>query len=156
MMRRWAGRITVSAALLVAVYVVLRLQSYEPEIGGLLLLGAVCAGTVWLVVDVLVDPGPTWEVAVDPPPSAPSLDPRLAAMIRILQHHLTNATPDAALGDTLARVARDRLSLRRGLDIEDPEARVLLGPELLAVIEDSSRRATLTELDRHVRRLEEL
>lgn len=156
MTRQWAGRLTLSAAVFVGVYVVLRLQSNEPELGGLLLLGAVCAAMVWLVLDVLVDSRPVWMIDADPPTTPPQLDPRLATHVRILEHHLTSAAPDAALRDSLARLARDRLSQRRGLHPDDAEARELLGPELLSVIDGSTRRISLTELDRHVRRLEEL
>ena len=57
----------------------------------------------------------------------------------------------------LAGLAADRLRDRRGLELGDPEAASLLGPELTAYLARPPRgRLTTDDLHRHLHRLEEL
>ena len=156
MTRGWRGRILASTLLFIVLYAALSIFSFEPDFGGLFLLSAVVAASVWLIVDALVDLRPSWTVTADSATSSLQLDTRLATYIRIVEHHLKGTNPDATLRDRLATLADARLLERHGLRRGDAAGRDLLGPELLSVIEGSVRRLTVAELDRHVRRLEEL
>jgi hypothetical protein len=154
--RGWTRRITLSAVLLLLVFVGLSVFSFDPDPAGLLLLGAVVAASLWLVVDAMVDLRPSWTPAAVPTASSSELDIRLATYVRMLEDHRTGSTPDSALRDRLARLADARLLERLALSRSDPEGRERLGPEVLSVIEGPARRLTVAEVDRAVRRLEEL
>lgn len=156
MTRGWARRVAVSAVAFVVIYAALSFFSFEPDFAGLLLLSAVVAASVWLVVDALVDLRPSWTVPIGSATSSAELDTRLATYVRMLENHRTGTSPDGALRDRLTRLADARLLERHGLGRGDPEGRERLGPELLSVIEGPPRRVAIAELDRLVRRLEEL
>jgi hypothetical protein len=96
------------------------------------------------------------QLAAVPTASSSELDIRLATYVRMLEDHRTGSTPDSALRDRLARLADARLLERLALSRSDPEGRERLGPEVLSVIEGPARRLTVAEVDRAVRRLEEL
>lgn len=156
MTRGWTGRVLVSVVGLVVLYVVLSVLSFEPDLAGLLLMGAVVAASVWLVLDAIADLRPSWSLAAPTATSSLELDSRLAACIRLVEDHRTAATPDGALRDRLVALAEARLRERHGLAIDTHEGRALLGTELMSVIETPARRLGAGEIDRLVRRIEEL
>jgi hypothetical protein len=153
---RWVVRGVVLVALVAGLYLAFELFDYEPRPLPLALLVTVCLAVGWLVVDVLGDLGPGWEV---PAPSASSYDgqdARLATYLRVLEGHVGSAGPDDHLRDRLAVLADRRLAQRHGLRRDEPAARELLGPDLLAVLDGPPRRLKVAEIDRHLRRIEEL
>lgn len=152
----WPVRVALLVALVVVLYVVLRVFYYEPNLLPLVLVVTVCMAVSWLIVDVLGDLGPDWQVTAPTPSVAASQDARLATYVRIVEGHLTANIPDDALRDRLRSLADQRLAQRHGLDRIDPEGRALLGPDLLGVLEGPPRRLGPPEIDRHLRRIEEL
>ncbi len=152
----WPVRVGTLVGFTAVLYVVLRVFYYEPHLVPLALLVTVCAAVGWLVVDVLGDLGPSWEVQASADSVGTGQDGRLSMYLRVLEGHLTSTAPDESLRDRLRQLADRRLMQRHGLDRIDPEGRERLGPELLAVVEGPPRRLSVTELDRHVHRIEEL
>jgi len=152
----WPVRVALLGALVAVLYVVLRVFYYEPHLLPLALLVTLCMSVAWLVVDVLGDLGPDWQVLAPVPSVAASQDVRLATYLRVVEGHLTANVPDESLRDRLRTLADQRLAQRHGLDRIDPEGRALLGPDLLAVLEGPARRLGADEIDRHLRRIEEL
>ena len=153
---RWVVRVGVLVALVTGLYGAFEVFDYEPRPLPLALLVTVCLAVGWLVVDVLGDLGPGWDVE---PPSASSYDgqdPRLATYLRVLEGHVGSDSPDDHLRDRLAGLADRRLAQRHGLRRDEPGARELLGADLLAVLDGPPRRLKVPEIDRHLRRIEEL
>jgi hypothetical protein len=152
----WWSRAAAWLALYAGAYVVLTLLDADPEPFGLLLLTLVVVATATLVVDALAAVGPTWSVDDASPEHPPCNDAVLARNIRILQHHLTGREPDAALRDLLATLARERAEQVHGLPLDHAHVRERLGPALVAVIEEPPRRLAASEIEAHIRRIEEL
>jgi len=152
----WPVRVGTLVGFTAVLYVVLRVFYYEPHLVPLALLVTVCTAVGWLVVDVLGDLGPSWEVHASADSVGTGHDARLSTYLRVLEGHLTSTTPDESLRDRLRQLADQRLAQRFGLDRIDPEGRARLGPELLVILEGPPRRLTVAELDRHVHRIEEL
>lgn len=153
---RWGVRLVALALLVTALYVGFAYFDYEPRLLPLALLVTVCVATVWLVIDVLGDLGPSWDVPQVVHVVPLGQDARLATNLRILEGHVTSTTPDRALQHRLGRLADQRLVQRHGLSVEDPRAADLLGPELLSVLADPPRRLRVEEIERQVRRIEEM
>jgi hypothetical protein len=153
---RWATRVVALVALVVGLYVALELLDYEPRPLRLALLVTVCLAAAWLVVDVIGDLGPNWYVQSPPSTSWAGQDAHLATYLRVLEGHVTAETPHTNLRDRLAALADRRLAQRHGMGRDEPAARELLGPELLAVLEGPPRRLRVAEIERLVRRIEEL
>ena len=155
MTSNWTVRLGVLAVVVVGLYVLLSIFDYDPHPVRLALLTTVAMAAVWLTSDVLVDAGAAWNVYSDQPVSEGQLDPRLATYLRTLEGHLTSSTADTALRDRLAVLADRRLA-KRGLRRGDAEARDLLGPDLSAILDGPPRRMAVSEINRHVTRIEEL
>jgi hypothetical protein len=153
---RWAVRVVALVVLVVGLHVALELLAYEPRPLHLALLVTVCLAVAWLVADVLGDLGPNWDVQGTTAWSYEGQDARIATYLRVLEGHVTSGTPDGNLRDRLAVLADRRLAQHHGLRRGDQAARELLGPDLLDVLEGPPRRLRVAEIDRHVRRIEEL
>ena len=156
MSARWPLRLAVLAGVVLILFVVLSVLDYEPRLGPLALLVAVCVAVGWLATDVLGDLGPDWVVPSSASTYLPGQDPRLTSYLRIIEGQATADLASSALRDRLAELVDARLARRHGLDRIDPEGRERIGAELLAVLEGPPRRLDYPELDRHVRRIEEL
>ncbi|MBM7508199.1 hypothetical protein JOE61_002013 [Nocardioides salarius] len=156
MTRRWRARVVASTALVVVVALALQVAGFEPDPLRVLLLGAVCVSAAWVVIDVLVDPGPGWGVVVEPAVAEPGADTRLSTYRRMLDSHLQGAAPDPAVRDALARLARAVLARRHDLTWDDPAARERLHPDLLAVLDAAPRRLDGAEIDRCLHHIEEI
>jgi hypothetical protein len=152
----WVSRLGWLVAAVVGFNLALTVLDYEPRLVRVALLTTVCIAVTWVVADVLGDLGPGWRVRLDTPLTEPGHDHRLSAYLRVVEGHLTSSTPDPGLRDRLARLVDRRLARRYGLRRHDPEAEERIGPELLAVLDGPPRRLSAAEIDRHVRRIEEL
>jgi hypothetical protein len=150
-------RIGSALGLTIVLWVAFELLKFEPHPGRLALMTCVCVAFAWLIGDGLVEPGPSWKVPLQPqrifPPGA---DRRVGVYAGILESHRTSAEPDANLRDRLADLTDRRLLQRLGLTRSHPTAREILGEDLLAVVEGPPRRLTTNEVDRLIRRIEEL
>ena len=145
------------AALLAAgLHVLFVVLEFEPHALPLALLVAVSVAAVGLVVDGLGTGDQSWTVQMARPASPPGQDPRFSLYLRTLESHLTAEAPEPALRDRLGELAERRLAQRHGVRRDDPRAAGLLGPDLTAVLDGPPRRLTRAEIDRCVRRIEEL
>jgi hypothetical protein len=150
--RRLAG----AAALALALYVGLLLLDFEPDPLRLTLLVLVCAAGLGLLVDGLGSDDPSWSVDAVRWATPPGQDHGFSAYVRIIEGHLTVDVPHGVLRDRLGALAARRLEQRHGLRPDDPRAAALMGPELTAVLSEPPRRLSATEIDRCVKRIEEL
>ena len=86
-------------------------------------------------------------------------DARLSFLVRVLSQHQVARHPDAHVAECLTELADRRLQQRHGVrrEQEPQRAAELLGPELSRLlVEAPGRRLNPTEIDRHLRRIEEL
>ena len=152
--RRWRAFWAVLAA--VVLYVVLLVLDFEPDPLRLSLLVLVCLAAAALFLDAFGGAEEGWKVEPVVWTSQPGLDHGFASYLRVLEGHLTVDVPDGILRDRLARLAKLQLGQRHGLTLADTRADELLGPELIAVLTEPPRRLSRAEIDRYVRRIEEL
>jgi hypothetical protein len=150
-LRRAAGLTLLEGTLLVA----LRLLDVQVDLVRFVLVVALVLATIWLVLDT-ADQDASWEVEAPPEPRSGASDTRLVTYTRVLEDHLAAREPTAAVRDRLRWLVIQRLELHRGLGVDDPEARVLLGPDLAALLDDPPRRINPAELDDALTRIEML
>ena len=149
-------RLAGAALMTVGLYVLFLVLEFEPHALPLALLVAVSVAAVGLVVDGLGTGDQSWTVEITRPATPPGQDPQFSRYLRTIESHLTAQTPEPALRDRLGELAARRLEQRHGVRRDDPRADVLLGPDLTAVLDGPPRRLTRAEIDRCVRRIEEL
>ena len=109
-----------------------------------------------LVLESLADAGPSWTVEAVHPARPPGQDARTARNLSLLQSHVTARTPDGALQDRLAALWTSCSASATESAARTPAAAGLLGPELTAVLTSPPRRLSRPEIERCVRRIEEL
>jgi hypothetical protein len=154
--RRWGRRVVVGVvvyAVLEGAFTALDFDPRPLRLGLLVGLFLVVGG---LVVDSFGDSGPPWSVESARPAVQAWSDVRLASQVRLIEGHLTSATPDGMLRDRLAMLCDERLLRVRGLRRSDPESVPLLGAALIGDLAGPPRRLTLARIDDHLRRIEEL
>jgi len=156
MRTRWLVRVGGLALLVVVLYTGFAFFDYQPRLVPLALLATVCVATSWLAGDVLGDLGPGWEVLPVRYVVPPGEDARLGTYLSVVEGHVTSTTPDGALQHRLRQLADLQLVRRHGLTVDDPRADELLGPELLSVLDDPPRRLRVEQIERQVRRVEEM
>jgi hypothetical protein len=122
----------------------------------LALVVAVVVAAAGLVVDAAHVESVRWHVVPERGDAQGSADPRTAAYLRVLESHMTSRDPGPALRDRIGDLADQVLELRHGLDRTDPGAWALLGPELQRVLTEPPRRLDPDEVERCVRRIEDL
>jgi hypothetical protein len=157
MRRPGVWRPVAAVVLALVLYVVLALLDFDPDPLRLGLLVLVCAAAAALLIDTF-DTGETgWDLQEAGHWTMPvGQDQGFSAYLHAIEHHLTVDVPDGALRDRLAGLAALRLEQRHGLVLGDPRADDLLGPELSDVLSGPPRRLSRAEIDRCVRRMEEL
>ncbi len=139
----------------VVLYVVFARLEFEPHAFALALIVVVSVIAAGLFVDGLGVETSTWTVEVERWATPPGRDPRFSVYLRTIESHLSAQAPDANLRDRLGELAGRRLE-RHGVRRGDSRAAELLGPELTAVMDGPPRRLSRAEIDRCVRRIEEL
>ena len=145
------------AALLTAgLYGTFAVLEFEPHALPLAVLVVVAVVAVGLFLDGLGIEDQNWVVETQRWVVPPGQDPRFSLYLRTIESHLTAQTPEPTLRDRLAELAARRLEQRHGVRRGDPRAAELLGPDLTAVLDGPPRRLSRTEIDRCVRRIEEL
>ncbi len=149
---RLGGAVVLTAVL----YVVFSLMEFEPHALPLTLLVVVVVVAIGLFVDGLGVDEQSWAVEMQGWATPPGQDPRFSLYLRTIESHLTAQTPEPALRDRFADLASRRLAQRHGVHLGDPRAAELLGPDLTAVLDGPPRRLSHAEIDRCVRRIEEL
>ena len=143
-------------------WLVLVLLRFEPDPVRVLLIVALVAAVGHLLGDALGTEEPTvrlWAIDVDESVRPAGQDARLSFLVRVLSQHQVARHPDGHLAECLTELADRRLQQRHGVRREqEPErAAELLGPDLDRVLTEApGRRLSPTEIDRHLRRIEEL
>ena len=149
-------RLAGAVLLTVGLYVLFLVLEFEPHALPLALLVAVSVAAVGLVVDGLGTDDQSWAVEMARPATPVGQDPRFSLYLRTIESHLTTHPPEPVLRDRLGELATRRLEQRHGVRRDDPRAAELLGPDLAAGLDGPPRRLTRAEIDRCVRRIEEL
>lgn len=154
--QRWWWRVLAGACFVAAIEVLAFVIGTGVDHLRLVLVVAVVGAAAGLVVDAAQVEGVRWQVAPERDDQQGSADPRTASYLRVLESHLTAREPGSALRDRLGDLADQALELRYGLERADPAALELLGPELVRVLSEPPRRLEVAEIDRCVRRIEDL
>jgi hypothetical protein len=128
----------------------------NPDPVGVVLVTAAVVVLAGLLVDAAPPPRPTWVLDELHIADIQRRDPRTAANLRILEHHLSLARPDSALRDRLADLAEQVLRVRHGERPETARAYALMGPELTRLVNDPPHKLGREEIERCIRRIEEL
>ena len=155
-MRAWWRILAGVAALFVGLDIAFVLLDFGPDHLRLALVVGLGAAVVVLVWASLAEQGPPWSAEPQRPVRPPGADNQLASYVRLIESHLTSATPDAGLRDRLAVLCDERLARRHGLTRQDPEARALLGDALVDDLAAPVRRLSRGEIDAHLTRIEQL
>ena len=132
--RRWWRRALGGLLLYAVLEIVFTVVDFAPDALRLALLVGVCVAAAGLVQDSMADAGPAWTVQPVQSLVPPGSDARLAAYVRLIEDHLTSRHPDGGLRDRLVALSDGRLA-------DD-----LAGPP---------RRLTTTQIDDHLRRIED-
>ena len=154
--RRWWWRALFGVLLAAVIQTIAVITHTSVDHLRLVLVVAVVVAALGLVVDAAQVESVRWPLATERGDEQGSPDPRTASYLRILESHLTAREPGTALRDRLGELADQALELRHDLSRADPTVSALLGPELLRVLTEPPRRLDLAEIDRCVRRIEEL
>jgi hypothetical protein len=152
----WWRWLAATAVLFGAAWGLLTLLDTGPRPGRLLLLVALVTAVLALVNVALMGDGPDWTVVSAAPLAPAGQDTRLGMYTRVLAGHLDARLPDAALRDRLADLADRRLHQHHGVGLHDPAATELLGDEVGGLLTGPVRRMSRDEIERCVRRIEEL
>jgi len=160
MRRPRLGRLVSRIVVAVAAYAVLLVGTsaldFDPHPVRLALVVALGLAGLWLLVDVAVDESLRWQ----PDPISLSVqagrDARFDNYVRVIEGHLTAREPSPLLQERLAALAASVLDQRYGLDLDDPHATALLGPDAMAVLRGPAHRMSLADVDQCVTRIEEL
>jgi hypothetical protein len=145
-----------AAVLFAGLEIVFVRVEFEPDFLRLLLLVALGVALAGLVLDSVPDATPLWKVHAVRPATPPGQDHRTSLYLRILESHVTGRTPDTVLRDRLAALVEQVLRVRHDVSVHDPRAAELLGSELHQVLTEPPRRLSRAEIERCVRRIEEL
>ena len=143
-------------------WLALVLLRFEPDPVRVLLMVALLAAVGHLLDAALGTEEPTvrlWAIDVDESVRPAGQDARLSFLVRVLSQHQVSRHPDGHLTACLTDLADRRLQQRHGVRREhEPErAAELLGPDLSRVLTEApGRRLSPAEIDRHLRRIEEL
>ncbi len=154
--RFWWRWLAITALVLGAVIGLLRLNGSTWHFWPLLLLVVFATSVLALANVGAVSADADWTVHSAQAVSPAGQDTRLAMYTRAVAGHLDAKVPDSALRDRLAGLAERRLRQRRGVGLRDPAAADLLGTDAVAVLLGPTRRLTRDEIDRCVRRIEEV
>lgn len=154
--RRWWWR----AGLTLVVFAGLQIGGarfdFDPDPVRLLLVVALVAGLSGLLIDVIPDQTPPWEVDVIHMTVTRGADQRTGFYVRLLESHLKARTPDESVRDRLAGLADQTLRLRHGERLATARGRELLGPDVVRVVDGPLRRLSAVEIERVITRIEEL
>ena len=144
------------------IWLLLALLRYEPDPVKVPLVVALLVVLLHLLGDALSTEEPVlrmWAIDVPEPLHPVGQDTRLSFLVRVLSQHQVARHPDARLAECLAELADRRLQQRHGVRAAaDPHrAAELLGPDLSRVLSEApGRRMGPAEIDRHLRRIEDL
>lgn len=154
--RRWWWRLGAVVVGVVGVEVVIAVIDGQADELRLVLVVALVVVAASLLLDVAQVGPAAWSTYVERESGLSRLDPRTSSYVRILEGHLSAREPDPALWGRLRWLADHTLRARHDVPLDDPRAAELVGPELMRVLTDVPRRMEPAEIERCVRRIEEL
>ncbi len=155
-MRGWLGRISFASASYAVLYVALRRLDFEPHAVPLLLIVILMLLVWWLVRDALDAPPADWDAGTSAPFQPPGQDVVLSGYLRLLESHAASREPEHALRRRLLTLGRTRLETRLGMPADDLTSDDRLGPEWAALRKDPDRHLSVAEIDRLLKRIEDL
>jgi len=153
---RWWFRLVVLVASAATVLWLGDRLGLAPDPARVVLVSAVVVVLLGLLVDAVAPRAPGWRLEQAHVADYHRRDPRTAANLRILEHHLAVSHPDTGLRDRLADLTEQVLRVRHGERPETARAYRLMGPELTRVVNDPPRKLRREEIERCVRRIEEM
>ena len=154
--RRWWLRVAGGVLGFVGIEVTMWLIHGEADELRLALVVALVVCASGLLVDASSVEPAVWTAHTQLESGLGRLDPRTASYLRILESHLSAREADVALRGRLRDLTDQTLRVRHDLDVDDPRARELLGHELQTVLTESPRKLHPDEIERCVKRIEEL
>ena len=154
--RRWVWRVVLAAFAFAAADVAFSLLQDDPDPLRLALVVLLLVSTGALLLDSSQAPSAAWAVHPLPTVGLGRADPRTAANLRLIEGHLTAADADHNLRDRLRVLTDQVLRVRHDLTWDDPRAEAVIGQPLLGILTGPPRRLGLSEIERCVRRIEEL
>lgn len=154
--RRWWWRVLAGVVGVAGAETIALIAGSRVDHLGLVMVVALVVATAGLIVDAAQGDPLSWHLPPERGDEQGSADPRTASYLRILESHLTAREPDGTVRDRLGDLADQVLRIRHDLRRADPGAAALLGPELQRVLVEPPRRLGVDEIDRCVRRIEEL
>ncbi len=154
--RRWWWRVAVGLIAFAGVEGAVLVVHGEADEVRLALVIALVVGGVAVLVDASAVAPAVWPTRVETEGGLGRLDPHTASYLRILEGHLTARDADPALRGRLRELAEQTLRARHDLSLDDPRAEDLLGHELRRVMTETPRKLHPDEIERCVKRIEEL
>jgi len=154
--RRWWWRVAGGLAAFAAIEAAVLFIHGQTDEVRLALVVALVVGASAVLVDASHVAPAVWSTRLDPESGLARLDPHTASYLRILEGHLSAREADGALRGRLRELADQTLRVRHDLDLDDPRAGDLLGPELRRVLTEAPRKLHTDEIKSCVKRIEEL
>jgi len=154
--RRWWLRLAGGLAAFVGIEIAVRIIHGEADELRLALVVALVVCASALLVDATSVEPAVWSVSTEADSSLSRLDPRTAAYLRVLEGHVSAREADVALRGRLRELTDQTLRIRHDLEVDDPRAEELLGHELRTVLTGPPRKLHPDEIERCVKRIEEL
>jgi hypothetical protein len=154
--RRWWWRVTGGVIAFAAIEGAVRLvHGRADELRLALVVALVVCASALLVDASPVEPA-AWAGHVEAEAGLARLDPRTASYLRIIESHLSARDVDGGLRKRLRELADQTLRARHDITLDDPRAEELLGHELGRVLNESPTKLDPDQIDRCVKRIEEL
>jgi hypothetical protein len=154
--RRWWWRVAGGVIAFFAIEgTTLLIHGQADELRLALVVALVVCASALLIDATPVEPA-VWAGHVEPEGGLGRLDPRTASYLRIIESHLSAREVDGALRNRLRELAEQTLRVRHDLAVDDPRAEELLGHELRRVLYESPTKLDPDQIDRCVKRIEEL
>ncbi|HEX5087157.1 MAG TPA: hypothetical protein VFV89_05060 [Nocardioides sp.] len=154
--RRWWWRVGGGVLAFAGIEVALRVIHGRADELRLALVVALVVCASGLLVDASPVQPAVWADHADPEVGLAGLDPRTASYLRIIESHLSAREVDAGLRNRLRQLADQTLRARHDLTVDDPRADDLLGHELSRVLGEAPTRLHPDQIERCVKRIEEL
>ena len=156
MTRTWLRRLAGALLLTAGLYVFFRLVDMGPRALPLTIVVLAGAALAGLMADAMGATPVGWAVPRRSYAPVPGHDGRTAAYLRLIEDQLTARDARPMLRDRLRALADVRLRQRHDLELADPRAEPLLGPEVYALLTGPPRRLSPPEIERTLTRIEEL
>ena len=154
--RRWWWRLAGGLVAFAGIEVTMALIHGQTDHLRLAFVVALVVCAVGLLVDASPVEPAVWAFHGGPEAGLARLDPRTASYLRIIESHLSSREVDSALRNRLRQLADQTLGARHDLTLDDPRAEELLGYELRRVLSEAPTRLDPDQIDRCVKRIEEL